>query len=257
MTQRWAVRAVALGLAGLAGLAITTLIGCARGERQKQATADSTKQTAAASVSNVAVAGTTLPGALPQPLGQMTGDQLHDLAQRLQFVGGHERQRRCRGSAECRGPNPRQFTRLAIAGVDQEDSLGMTNLPPNGVIAARLLNRGQMADTMYGARPGYEYYLIVIPSADSAPAWRLEEVTTAAPRQHHSIAIGKLKGCGHSWVAGARADFKTCAQSAAEAEARGHASLLHPVVFRPMQLDDEPPIWFGCSLGCCTADAPG
>jgi len=242
-----------LGLAGLAALAVTTLIACGGGDRRKQASADSA-QRAPAKVSSVAPASGTLPGALPQALGQMTGDQLHDLVQRLRFVGGHERQRRCRGSAECRGPNPRQFTRLAIDGVDQEDSLGMRNLPANGVIAARLLNRGQVADTMYGTRPGYEYYLIVTPLADSAATWQLEELTTTAPHQHRSVATGTLKGCYHPWVPGARADFKTCAQSAADA---GRAPLLRPVVFRPMQLDDEPPIWFGCSLGCCTADAPG
>ena len=240
----------------VAATVTTTVLGACGGsggggKNSGRVAADSMNQGTAANLASRSAA--TLPGALPQPIDQMSGDDLSALTNNLSFVGGHERQRRCRGSDECRGANARRFTRLAVEAVDQEDSLGTANIPPNGVIAARLFNRGQVADTMYGTRPGYEYYLIVLPAAGGA-TWRLEEMTTSAPRQHRSIAAGKLQGCNHPYVRGARADFKTCAESAAETGDASRASLVRPVVYRPTQGFEESPIWFGCSVGCCTAD---
>jgi hypothetical protein len=135
--------------------------------------------------------------------------------------------------------------------VTGEDSLNPAALPRNGVIAARAINRGQLADTMYNMRPGaaYENYLIVLPVAGGATAtWRLEELTTTAgTRNHRTIASGIFRGCNHPFAQGPRADFKTCAQAAPA----------RPASFgRVLQGGIESPIWIGCLAGCCTADPP-
>ena len=192
------------------------------------------------------------PGALAKPVDQLTGDELYAFTHGLTFTGGQERQRRCRGQAACRGPNPGQSTRLRIDAVRDEDSLTTgAGLPANGAIAARGLNRGQLADSMYGMRPGaaYEYYLIVLPGAQGGAAtWRLEELTTTpGSRSHRSVMTGAFKGCNHPFVRGARADFKTCAQAAPVRQAS---------MGRLLQTEIEPPIWIACAVGCCTSDPP-
>jgi hypothetical protein len=191
------------------------------------------------------------PGALPKPVDQLTGDELYAFTHGLTFTGGQERQRRCRGQAACRGPNPSRSTRLRIDAVRDEDSLTTgVGLPANGAVAARGLNRGQAADSMYGMRPGsaYEYYLIVLPSVQGGSAtWRLEELTTTAgSRSHRSVMTGAFKGCNHPFVRGARADFKTCAQAAPVRQAS----------FGVLQGEIESPIWIACAVGCCTSDPP-
>jgi hypothetical protein len=194
------------------------------------------------------------PGALGKPVGQYSGDELFAFAHRLAFTGGNERQRRCRGRTECRGPRPTRSTRLRLDAVDGQDSLSAGTMPPSGVIAARVLNRGQVADTMYGMRPGkqYEYYLIVTSGARAGTAsWRLEELTTTAgARSHRLLTSGRLTECNHPFRRGARADFKTCAEA---------APVVRPASFSKsalMQTEIESPIWVACAFGCCTADPP-
>lgn len=237
MTQLWAIRVPVLGLA------VAVIAGCGKSDRQQRV--DTAAQAPAANVGGGRPAA--LPGALSQPIDSMSGDQLFDLAHRLNFVGGNERQRRCRGNRACAGPRPTQFVRLRIDAVDQEDSLRANGIPANGVIAARVLNRGQAADSMYGTRPGaYEYYYVIVPATAGGATWRLEEVTTGVPRQHRRIASGRFHECGHPFVRGARADFKTCEQAAAA----------RPAAFGLPQTDGDAPIWIGCAFGCCTADPP-
>jgi len=193
-----------------------------------------------------------LPGALTKPLDQYSGDELFALTRQLQFTGGNERARRCRGDAACRGPRPTASTRIRVDAVGGEDSLSAATLPANGVVALRAINHGQRADTMYNTRPGaaYENYLIVIPVAGTATAnWRIEELTTTAgARAHRTIATGTFRGCNHPFVRGPKADFKTCAQAVNVTPASFGARL---------QGGGESPIWLGCAEGCCTADPPG
>jgi hypothetical protein len=197
-------------------------------------------------------AAAPLPGALAKPLDQYSGDEFFALTRQLQYAGGNERQRRCRGRAACRGAQPATFTSVRLDAIAGEDSLTAAALPANGVIAARAINRGQVADTMYNMQPGaaYENYLIVVPAPGGATAnWRLEELTTTAgARAHRTIATGVFHGCQHTFARGARADFKTCAQAAG----------VQPASFgSTTQGDIEPPIWIGCAEGCCTSDPPG
>lgn len=192
-----------------------------------------------------------LPGALTKPLDQYTGDELFALTRQLQYAGGNERQRRCRGSAACRGARPSASTRIRVDAITGEDSLSAAVLPANGAVAARAINRGQTADTMYNMQPGsaYENYLIVVPVAGSATAnWRLEELTTTpGARSHRTIASGTFRGCGHGFIPGPRADFKTCQEAAG----------VRQVSLGSTMQGGESPMWIGCAEGCCTADPPG
>lgn len=191
------------------------------------------------------------PGALAKGLETYSGDELFDLTRRLAFVGGTERQRRCRGHADCGARASTRFTRVRVDAVDQQDSLSATTLSPNGVIAVRASNRGTDVDSMYNMRPGanFEYFLVVLPAASGAKArWRLEELDlTEGKRTHRTVSTGTVTECNHPYRRGARADFKTCAT----------AAVVKPASFVPVQGDLEEPIWFDCALGCCTADPDG
>lgn len=227
-------------------LALVTACG---GEK-KAGAKDTTANLVAASAAKASVTPPPgEPGALAKPLTQYTGDQLSALVNGLNFTGGAEAQRRCRGNAGCNGKSPTMFARLRIDAVAGEDSL-TTTMPADGVVAARLLNRGQAADSMYNTQPGaeYEYYLIVLPGAANTATWKLEELASASgQRSHRTVASGTFTGCNHPFVRGARANFKTCAQ----------AATMHQASFSPTLLQSDsgdPPIWIACAYGCCTAE---
>jgi hypothetical protein len=233
-------------------LAAVGAAGCGQSKQDRPDTGAAASRAAVPAPGATASVAAAQPGALPKPVDQMTGDELYTFTHGLNFTGGQERQRRCRGEPTCRGPNPTRFTRLRIDAVGGEDSLTTgPGLSTNGTIAARGLNRGQLADSMYGMRPGqpYEFYVIVLPDPQGGNAtWRLEELTTTpGSRSHRSIMTGAFKGCNHPFVPGARADFKTCAQAAPVRQASFGALL---------QTDSDPPIWISCAAGCCTSDPP-
>lgn len=224
---------------------IVVTLACGRDEHSR------TEAGAVASSTTPVVAVAPQPGTLAKPIDQMTGDELYAFTHQLRFVGGHERQRRCRGNLGCRGVQPSQFTRIRVDAVNLQDSLSAASLPANGVVAVRAINRGRFADTMYSMSAGkqYEYYLIVLPGAPGAKAtWRLEQLTTTrGARAHRAVTTGQFTPCNHPFVRGARSDFKTCAQAAP----------VRPAAFgRRLQSITESPIWVDCAFGCCTADPP-
>lgn len=240
MTHHSAVRGTRRGVAVLAVLVAS---GCGKGDQGKA-------RASAAANPAAGAARASMPGALSKALEQYTGDELFALTRRVQFGGGVDVGRRCRGQAACRGARPTATTQIRLDAVVGEDSLSAATLPANGAIAARAINHGQFADTMYNMRPGpYENYLIVLPVAGGATArWRLEELSiTAGARVHRTIATGIFRECGHQFLAGPRADFKTCAQAATTRQASLGTMLQDGI---------EPPIWIGCLAGCCTADQP-
>src|SRR6185369_7356769 len=51
-------------------------------------------------------------------------------------------------------------------------------------------------------------------SAGTGMQWRLEQYDSKA-KTHSKFGEGQFVACNHTWVAGARADFKTCANAAA------------------------------------------
>ena len=188
-----------------------------------------------------------LSGDLTKPLAQYTGAQFAALVRPLQYGQGVERARRCRGLSECTAG--RQVN-VRIDAVVDADSLGPTNLAPNGVIAARIRNRSAEMEARYNMRGGaqYEYYLIVQRAAGGGAGWVLEELDTQGTNvAHRTVASGRFVGCNHPFVRGARADFRTCNQTGG-----GRASV--QLISFEKQGPDEPPIWVACAAGCCIAE---
>jgi hypothetical protein len=190
-----------------------------------------------------------LSGDLTKPLAQYTGAQFAALVAPLRYGQGAARQRRCRGPLEC--TNGKQVS-VRVDAVADADSLAAGNLATNGVIAARLRNRGGEMEARYNMRGGaqYSYYLIVQPATGGRANWILEELDTQGTTvTHRTVASGNFVGCNHPFRRGARADFYTCATS----PATGRTSL-QPVSFERQGGPGDPPIWIGCAAGCCIAE---
>lgn len=185
------------------------------------------------------VTRTASSGDLAKPIDQYTGDEFAAFLRGLPMGQGAERQRGCRGDAEC-GRGKR--TSVRIDAVADADSLGPGSVGANGTVAARVINRGEDSESRYGMQGGgrHAYFLIVMPGGTS---WRLEEVDNGA-RTHRAVATGRLVACNHRFVRGARADFKTCATA-------GGGSTISLVSFA--QGTDDP-MWISCASGCCTAE---
>ena len=187
----------------------------------------------------------SLSGDLTKPIDQYTGDEFSALVTRLNYDGGQERPRRCRGNAACQQT---QRTNVRIDAVADVDSVGGGNIAQFGVIAARAIVRGGDTEDRYGMQSAgpngrFAYFLIVTPGPANTAQWRLEELNVQGQtRTHRMLTSGQLRMCNHTFVRGARADFKTCETAAAPASLGGF--------FQGV----EPPIWIGCASGCCTAD---
>lgn len=188
-----------------------------------------------------------LTGDLTKPLAQYTGAQFAALVSPLRYGQGAERSRKCRGLLEC---STGRTVSVRVDAVADADSLSPANLPANGVVAARVRNRSPEMENRYNMRGGaqYTYYLIVLPASGGRANWLLEEVDVQGSSvAHRTVASGRFLGCGHPFVRGARADFKTCAS-----DGPGRAAF-QPVLFEK-QLGDDPPLWVSCALGCCIAE---
>ena len=203
---------------------LTMLSGCSKGEQDKR-----------------------LPGALTKPIDSYSYEELRDFVKQLTFTGGHERDRRCKGSPDCDGAAPTKMTKVFVDAVATQDSLSATTLPPFGVIAVRALNKGTATEARYGFGAGnhLEYFMIVQrDSASGAASWRLEQLDSRA-NTHTRVGAGTVAGCGHLWTAGARADFKSCASAAQSDSVAKMGLLLYQGV-------NDNPLWMTCSQGCCT-----
>lgn len=187
----------------------------------------------------------TYPGALTKPIDAYSGDELYALTRRLEYVGTRERERRCRNATGCNAPTDARRTRVEVSGVATQDSLNAADVPEFGVVYARAINRGDAEEARYHMRAGsaLEYYVITQRDSAGGLRWRLEELDTSASRRHTRVAVGRVQGCGHTWKAGARADFRSCARTDDP-----DSALLSPSS-RQAALDD--PLWILCDQGCC------
>lgn len=180
-------------------------------------------------------------GDLTKPIDQYSGEELASFAGRLGYGQGAERSRACRDTPECASG---QRTSVRIDAVADADSLGPGSVGAYGTVAARLINRGQGTEGRYGMRGGGRqiHILIVMPGGQ---AWRLEELDQQGSAwSHRMIGSGRLNGCNHPFVRGARADFKTCAQGA------GGATVSPALAMQGF----DAPMWISCASGCCTAE---
>jgi hypothetical protein len=235
---------------------LAAMMACSKGDTtDRTAKSDSAGSSAsapamAAAAAPVSPAPSFLPGALPKPLDQMTGDELYAFTRTLSFGGGVERGRRCRGRAACNGARPTDTTLVRVDAVEGQDSLGVSSATANGVISVRALNRGTMQDSMYNTRPGkdLEYYVVVLKGQPGTAGWQLVELTTTpGARSHRNVASGNFHPCNHAFRRGAHANFKTCDQAE-----QMHLGGTTPTV----EALNDSPIWVDCDVGCCTMD-PG
>lgn len=186
-----------------------------------------------------------LPGDLTKPIDDYTGAEFRDLVKKLSYVGGHERQRKCKKDPSCSGS---KRTLVLVDAVATQDSISAGTTPQFGVIYVRAINKGDAPEARYGMLPSnkqYEYYMIITgDSAGTAMNWRLEQYDSKA-RAHSKFGEGQFVSCNHTWVAGAKADFKTCANAAAT----GRDSVVK--LGLALQGFDGDPIWASCATGCC------
>ena len=189
-----------------------------------------------------------MPGALEKPLEQYTGAEFSALVKKLVYVGGHERERKCKDDPAC-DAKPAKKTRVLVDAVATQDSIAASNTPQFGVVYGRAQNKGNNVEARYGFLPApqYEYYLVVTASPSGGMQWALAQLDTKA-NVLTQTGTGKFTTCNHPWVAGARADFKTCANSASGRDSVMRLGLL-------LQAIDDDPLWIACSAGCCTAES--
>jgi hypothetical protein len=196
-------------------------------------------------------AAAPLPGQLTKPIDQYTGDEFFEFVQRLQWGGGAERDRKCKGDPGCDGTNPARHTVVRVDAVNGQDSVSATSVPANGVVTVRAINRGTFDEQRYGFKPNrrLEYYLIVLPGSGANGRWQFEELdTTPGARRHTNVGTGTFKPCNHPFRPGRvnRANFYTCEDS----------RLSDSVQKSNLLLFDFPkdPVWTECAQGCCIAD---
>ena len=219
-------------------------VGCSKGD----APATDSASKALAAAPEAAAAKRVLPGALTKPLDQYTGTELSDFVKGLQYTGGVERERKCKNDPACSSAASPKRTKVFVDAVASQDSISGASTPQYGVVYIRAVNKGDAEEARYGLKPGpsLEYYLIVLPDSGGGMKWQLEMVDIRS-NQHASAGTGVFRACNHAWVAGAKADFKTCANSAT-----AHDSVM--TLGLALQGGDDDPMWAACAGGCCIVD---
>lgn len=188
-----------------------------------------------------------MPGALIKPIDQYSGDEFYDLVKKLTYTSKHDKQRNCKNSPGCGGSKK---VSVVVEAVATQDSVGATNAPQYGVVYIKALNLGDAEEARYNIQPGkkFEYYVIVTATPAGAMQWQLEQLdTTPKARKITQVSSGVFEGCKHPWVAGAQANFKTCADTST-------ASMRGKTVRLGLKLQgDDDPMWASCAEGCCIA----
>lgn len=227
------------------------LTACTKGDAPRT---DTTAARPLASANAPAAASRTtarqLSGALTKPLDSYTGDEFYAFVQGLSFTADSVKERKCKNDPACASsPKPKKI-KVGVAAVVGQDSLSAGTTPQYGVVYIRATNKGDAEEARYSMKPGkyLEFYVVVLPDTGGTMKYRLEQLDTrAGSRQHVSIGTGPFTSCGHAWVAGAKADFKTCANSAA-AHAAGDSVVRLGLM---LQAGSDDPMWVSCSGGCC------
>ncbi len=217
-------------------------LGCSKGDAPPT---DSAMKVASTPAAATASAPRVLPGALTKPVEAYTGDEFYDFVRKLQFSGGAERERKCKNDPGCAKPTAPKRTKVLVDAVATQDSLSGSTTPKFGVVYIRAINKGDAEEARYSLKPGpnLEYYMIVLPDAAGGMKWQLQMLDTQS-RQHAAAGTGQFLGCNHAWVAGAKADFKTCANAASSGKSVVKLGLA-------LQGVDDDPMWASCAQGCC------
>ena len=221
------------------------VVGCSKSDAPQK---DTGKMAVASPAAARPSAPRVMPGALTKPIEAYTGDEFHDFVTKLQFTGGVERERKCKNDPACEAAKNPKRTKVFVDAVVTQDSIAPATVPEFGVVYVRAVNKGDAEEARYGLKPGpsLEYYSIIMRDSAGGMKWRLEMFDTKA-RQHAAAGTGPFRSCNHAWVAGAKADFKTCANASV-----GHDSV--KTLGLALQSADNDPLWAACASGCCVED---
>jgi hypothetical protein len=233
----------------LSALLLLALAACTKGDTPRT---DTTAARPLAAANANRTAARQLSGALTKPLDAYTGDEFYAFVQALSFTADAVKDRKCKNDPACASsPKPKKI-KVGVAAVVGQDSLSAGTTPENGVVYIRATNLGDAEEARYSMKPGkhLEFYVVVLPDAGGTMKYRLEQLDTrAGSRQHSSVGTGPFTACTHQWAAGAKADFKTCANSAAAHATRDSVVKLGLM----LQGGDDDPMWSSCATGCCVA----
>lgn len=144
---------------------------------------------------------------------------------------------------------------VQICATDYANGIGGNNAAPDGVIVARMINRGPGIEARWGLVPGVEYFIAV----NRGGRYNIIEMGNAAPGAPRPNRTGTYHVCSgptHTPQSAASAKFGTCASmvvhlpgSDAAKAARGPSGESHAV---PTLNSFDGPAWITCDAGCCT-----
>lgn len=144
---------------------------------------------------------------------------------------------------------------VQICATDYANHIGGNNAAPDGVIVARMINRGPGVEARWGLIPGVEYF-IAINRGGRYNIIEMGNATPGAPRPNRTGTYHVCTGSQHTPQSTASAKFGTCSSvsahlpgSDAAMVGRGPSDLSNPA---PTLDPLDGPAWITCDLGCCT-----
>jgi hypothetical protein len=190
---------------------------------------------------------TMIPGHLDVGYAILSGTRFDSLVNSIVWVDGFTRSR-CT-TETCTDSVPVQIE--ANAASFTIDSL---NPGPQGVLVARVRNKGSDTTYMYHFKPApYRYFFLVKRSAGTT-RWVLLEQTPGSPPD--SVSTGPFTWCfDHPPATGAHADFRRCGPRIYPALGRsqmtGLTSTDRTIGSDKTAQYSEAGAWIGCAYGCC------
>lgn len=145
---------------------------------------------------------------------------------------------------------------VQICATDYANQIGGNNAAPDGVIVARMINRGPGVEARWGLVPGVEYFIAV----NRGGRYNIIEMGNASPgspRPNRTGSYHECKGPQHTPQATASAKFGDCSSvkhtegSDAASAGRGPSDASHAA---PTLNSFTGPAWITCDAGCCTTD---
>lgn len=193
--------------------------------------------------------GVPLPGG---PLNQLPRATLRGLEQQVTWVG-------CVTAPRTGLTSSTQAT-IEICAAQYANVLGFPNTNGNGVLTARMINRGAHPDLRWRLTPGDTSFIVSFPKSAAEGSYAILEIpknTVPGTTVRVVIGNGQFVYCGHPQEQTSSASFYTCATRAA-------AAMRSPSLRTPdsgPSADDEEvvqdldgPAWVTCRAGCCTTE---
>ncbi len=196
----------------------------------------------------------TLP---PGPLANISTEAVRGLVKTVLWQGCTARERD--------GTTPGSHTRVSICAADYARGVGKGNTNSNGVIVARMINRGtSVVEKRWGLVPGDTSYIVGFPGSDTQGAYAIIQIpknSSAGTKITVLKENGTFVYCWHVASSASSADFRTCREGP-EFSSRRNSSTDGAVLAGPnSSAAGEPlssgdgPAWVSCISGCCTTEA--